>query len=244
MERRVRGWAARAAHRVRHTLHTHIAVSWQLLLATPPARGRPMQLLVTAKHVWCCCCTAANGPLARQPACCTHCSACPLLEWHTPRATAPHCCTPCWVTGCGAIASFMGRHTQLLPGCLAAGRVAASPASSALHRLRTQHPQHACVHAPAHAAIDTLGPAPAGLNAEAAVALVAVKVLLALDLLPALDKWLHHLAESSACTQPQAEGQHAGERQRWGRGSGAMVLTGRCCGVLLCRRRGARQLYT
>lgn len=50
------------------------------------------------------------------------------------------------------------------------------------------------LEAAAHTAIDTLGLAPAGLHHELAVALVAVKVLLALDLLLALHQRLHHLA--------------------------------------------------
>jgi hypothetical protein len=45
----------------------------------------------------------------------------------------------------------------------------------------------------AHAAIDALRPAPAGLDAELAVALVAVKVLALLDLLLAAHQRLHHL---------------------------------------------------
>jgi len=55
-------------------------------------------------------------------------------------------------------------------------------------------------HAPAHAPIDTLWPAPAGLHAELAVALVAVKVLPLLHLLLAAHERLHHFGWSVVCS--------------------------------------------
>lgn len=63
---------------------------------------------------------------------------------------------------------------------------------------------------PAHASINTLWPPPAGLHTQLPVTLVAIKVLLALDLLLALDKWLHHLALSTCHKADATEQSSAG----------------------------------
>jgi hypothetical protein len=51
---------------------------------------------------------------------------------------------------------------------------------------------HCLQSPPAHTAIDTLWPPPAGLDAKLAIRLVAVEGILPLDLLLALQQWLHH----------------------------------------------------
>lgn len=91
-----------------------------------------------------------------------------------------------------------------------------------------QHHKAAARGAPAHASIDTLWPPPAGLHAQLPVALVAVKVVLALDLLLALDKWLHHL-DNLQQQQQQAARMQAVSTAAPSTGAWPGLWCSRCC---------------
>lgn len=94
---------------------------------------------------------------------------------------------------------------------------------------------------PAHAAINALGPAPAGLDAEPAVALVAVKVLPLLHLLLAANERLHHLGRSVAQGRKGRGGVSTQSRSS-ARGSARVLSKGRGCRWKLpVRCRASRQ---
>jgi len=84
--------------------------------------------------------------------------------------------------GCPGAASLRPLSRYALAPCTGSAAAAAAP---------SRHPPPK-PNAPAHAPIDTLWPAPAGLHADLAVALVAVKVLPLLHLLLAAHERLHH----------------------------------------------------